>query len=211
LAISVYPDLSVKVKAPKSKNVVQIKQRVQRRAPWILKQQYFFSIYLPKQPPREYVNGETHYYLGRQYRLKVKTSSEEGVKLRGKYFHVQTKNKKARDRIKSQLEHWYRSHARKIFQERLMGCYDKLRKHEAPLPQIRIRYMSSRWGSCNRNGKIILNMHLIKAPSHCIDYVITHELCHLKHHNHSRAFYNLLNQVMPDWNLRKKRLELVQI
>lgn len=67
--------------------------------------------------------------------------------------------------------------------------------------------MSKRWGSCTPEGKIYLNTELIKAPSHCIEYVITHELCHLKHKNHSKDFYALLNRIMPDWESRKLRLE----
>ena len=70
--------------------------------------------------------------------------------------------------------------------------------------------MKKRWGSCTARGAINLNIELIKAPSHCIDYVVTHELCHLKCPDHGKAFYSLLNRVMPDWESRKKRLERVK-
>jgi len=69
--------------------------------------------------------------------------------------------------------------------------------------------MKKRWGSCSKQKGIILNTELVKAPSHTIDYVVMHELCHLKHYNHGKAFYRLLNSVMPDWRERKKRLEAV--
>ena len=71
--------------------------------------------------------------------------------------------------------------------------------------------MKKRWGSCSKQGAIILNTELIKAPSHCIDYVILHEMCHLKYFNHGKAFYNLLVKIMPDWEKRKKRLEEVLV
>ena len=67
--------------------------------------------------------------------------------------------------------------------------------------------MAKRWGSCTPNGKIILNPELIKAPKGSIEYVIIHELCHLIHHNHTKAFYNLQQRMMPDWKKWKERLE----
>ena len=67
--------------------------------------------------------------------------------------------------------------------------------------------MAKRWGSCSRAGRILLNPELVTAPKDCIDYVIVHELCHLKEHNHSPAYYRLLDRVMPSWQERKRRLD----
>jgi predicted metal-dependent hydrolase len=74
-------------------------------------------------------------------------------------------------------------------------------------PNWSIRRMKRRWGSCTKGGTILLNVLLIQASPRCIDYVITHELCHLTHHNHNTAFFRLLDRVMPDWRERKSRLE----
>ena len=73
-------------------------------------------------------------------------------------------------------------------------------------PVVRFRRMKRRWGSCSQKGGILLNTKLLRAPSHCIDYVIVHQLCHLIHPNHDRAFFRLLTKVMPDWKLRMERL-----
>lgn len=211
LEISVYPDMSVIVKAPSTRSFEEIKEKMLKRGSWILEQRYFFSLYLPKQPPKKYVSGETHIYLGRQYRLKVIASYDEKVILKRGYIFVHTKEKTNKKQVQKLLDAWYRERALLKFDERLNICLDKLQKYGIEVPQIQIRKMSSRWGSCSENGRVTLNIQLVKAPSQCIDYVITHEMCHLKYFNHSKAFYNLLVKVMPDWEKRKKKLENILI
>lgn len=209
LEISVYPDMSVVVKAPSTRSFEEVKEKILKRGSWILEQRYFFSLYLPKQPPKNYVSGETHIYLGRQYRLKVIASIDEKVILKRGYIFVHTNNKTNSKQVQKLLDAWYRERAVLKFNERLNICFEKLQKYGIKSPQIQIRKMSSRWGSCSENGRIMLNTQLTKAPSQCIDYVITHEMCHLKYFNHSKAFYNLLVKVMPDWEKRKKKLESI--
>lgn len=211
LAISVHPDLSVTVTAPREAKLEQVKQKVRKRAAWILKQQNYFSQFQPQHPPRQFVSGETHYYLGRQYRLKVVESEDESVKLKNGWICVQVAPKDDTQKTEALLNQWMLVRARERFQLSLQKCLEKLRRYEIAEPQLRIRKMTKRWGSCAGRGVINLNVELIKAPSHCIDYVVTHELCHLKHPNHGKEFQALLNRVMPDWEMRKKRLESVKL
>lgn len=211
LEISVYPDLSVRIKAPISRSYDEIKAKVLKRGLWILEQKYFFSMYLPKQPEKRYVSGESFMYLGKQYRLKIVQDKSEQVVLKRGYIFVHLKNRKNSKQIKQLLEQWYRQRASIKFEERLDLCINKLKKHGVNKPKMQIRKMSRRWGSCSEKGKITLNVQLLKASSYCIDYVITHELCHLKYFNHGKAFYKLLTGVMPDWEKRKKRLESISI
>ena len=209
LEISVYPDMSVKVIAPLNRTYAEVKEKIRKRAMWIIEQRYFFALFLPVQPEKRYVSGESFYYLGKQYRLKVISSTQERVVLKRGIVYVHTKSKTRSTRIKNLLDSWYRHKAQARFAERLSLCYARVKKYDIDLPSVQIRKMKRRWGSCSRRGTIILNSHLIKAPSHCIDYVIMHELCHLKFFDHGKAFHKLLVHVMPDWEQRKKRLERV--
>jgi predicted metal-dependent hydrolase len=211
LAISVLPDLSVVVTAPLGADVDLIKAKVKKRASWILKQQDSFKEYLPAQPPRQYVSGETHLYLGRQYRLKVSESEVETVKLQGGYIHIGVRDKSDRNRVALLLNEWLLTHARTQFGRRLALCWERLRTQGIGFPELRLRRMEKRWGTCTNGGVIYLNPYLIKAPSSCIDYVLIHELCHLKYAHHGKPFYDLLRRVLPDWEQRKARLEKMNL
>ncbi len=109
------------------------------------------------------------------------------------------------------LDQWYTEKAEKQFHHAFERCWPKFEKQGTPRPDIQIRKMKSRWGSLSAKGRLTLNTDLVRAPKECIDYVVTHELCHLKHHNHSPAFYELLEKSMPDWKKRKHKLELALI
>ena len=112
-----------------------------------------------------------------------------------------------RRRVKALLDRWYRAHARRVFQERLDACYPRAERLGAPYPEIAIRVMRTRWGSCSSPDKIALNLKLIQVPKHYIDYVVMHELCHLLERNHSPRFRELLDRAMPDWRERKRKLD----
>lgn len=209
LAIHVYPDSKVKVVAPVGATKEAIQRKVQKRARWIVQQQQYFERIRPSTQALTYTSGETHRYLGRSYRLKVQASTLNNVKLKGRYFVINT-TQKTPEAVRQLLDDWYRAHALLKFEERLARCYVPMKREGIPYPSLALRRMSKRWGSCTPEGKILLNPALIKAPVYCIDYVLVHELCHLKHHNHSSAFYHLKSKYMPDWEERKRRLEGIQ-
>lgn len=209
LGISVNPDMTVTVTAPEGKDMEAIRKVVKKRAPWILRQQRFFEKARPVVTPRQYVSGETWRYLGRQYRLKILQGRPEGVKLKSGYLTVHVRDRDDVRRIKTLTEAWYREKALNYFTVKVDFCYEKLRKYEIRRPVFRIRKMKTRWGSCTKGGVVLLNPELIKVPSHCVEYVIMHEMCHLKHHDHGAGFYGLLSRVMPDWEGRKGRLDFV--
>lgn len=211
LEISVCPNLDVEVRAPLNRSLDEILHKVRKRAGWIVEQQYFFSLFMPIQQEKKYFSGETHAYLGRNYRLKVVAAERENVLLKRGSLEVHTRDRHNSTRIKQLLDNWYRERASLVFVEIFDRLFKKDFKGQVAKPIFYLRAMSKRWGSCTRDGRILLNTHLIKAPIYSIEYVIVHELCHFKHHNHSKSFYNLLTQIMPDWEKRKIRLELVPL
>ncbi len=208
LSVSVHPDLSVTVKAPNGVSVEKIRAFVHRRAVWIRKAWREFEPYLPKQPERRYISGETHRYLGRQYRLKIERGNADSVKCLRGYLRVTIEGDISPARTKTLLTDWYRHHAREAFQERLTACHQRAHREEIPLPNLQIRKMASRWGSYSSKGLLTLNLALIKTPKDCIDYVIIHELCHHKVKHHGPQFWKLLRKLMPDFDERRKKLKL---
>lgn len=204
LGITVTPEMDVLVKAPAGASMEKVKEKIKKKAPWIIKQQSFFLSFQPRTPKRKYVGGETHLYLGRQYRLQIQIGKEESVKLKGQFLEVIARDK---SRVKDLLQNWYLQHAREKFHAIAEPLIDKFKKHKAAPTSIVLREMPTRWGSCTPKGKIILNPELIKAPKGCIEYVIIHELCHLVHHDHTQKFIDLQTREMKDWEKWKMRLE----
>jgi len=210
VGISVKPDSQVTVRAPIGAPLKEIDRLVQKRAAWILRHQRKFESYPPPSPPRQYISGESHRYLGKQYRLEVTPAKNDSVKLiRGRFLVTIRDNDP--DRIKHLLTEWYRRQAHRVFAERLEANYPKIQPYDVPFPEMKIRLMKSRWGSCSASSRINLNLKLIQAPKPYIDSVILHELCHLKEHNHSRAFYALLDRLHPDWRQRREGLNQLDI
>ena len=208
LAITVKPDKSVVVKAPSGSSREEIEDKLIKRGGWILKQINYFDRFHPLQPERKYVSGETHYYLGRQYRLRVQKDKQESVKLVGKFFIVRTLNPDERAHVKLLLMNWYADHAQILLDRRTKHYAQSILGSDFKHIETRYKHLKRRWGSCDPNGTITFNIELVKAPIQCVDYVIVHELCHLKYLNHDKAFYRLMQSVLPDWQQSKEKLEL---
>ena len=208
LEIAVEPDATVVVAAPLDAPMEAIAEKVRKRAGWIRGQQRFFSQFMPRTPERRYLAGETHLYLGRQYRLKVVRHGRPGVKMIRGFIIVRTREPEKPEVTRRLVDNWYRRHARAKFAERLEVSLARFPEPEAFRPRgLIVRRMEKRWGSLSPSGRLLLNRRLIEAPVDTIDYVIAHELCHMAEPHHGAAFYRLLDRVMPDWAGRKGRLE----
>lgn len=208
LGIAVTPEMEVLVKAPHGTPSDKIHAVVRKKAPWILRQLSFFLAFHPRTPERQYVGGETHLFLGRQYRLQIIEDEQVSVKMVAPYLEVRTPD---RTRVREILEKWYKVKAWEKFRQLAAPLVERFKKYGVAPSEIVLREMPARWGSCTPKGKIILNPELIKAPRGCIEYVIIHELCHLVHRNHTLQFAKLQKREMRDWEKWKEKLEAMLV
>lgn len=207
IAIHIEPDGRVEVDAPPSTPLAEVLAAVRKRSRWISQHVSAARARLAHVIPREYVSGESIHYLGKRYRLKVVVQADVAseAKLRGAFVVVSVPSHDAA-MIKACIATWYRDRAREVFQARLYVVAEPLRWVSQP-PPFRLQFMTRQWGSCSPSGRLTLNPWLVAAPREAIDYVLLHEMCHLKHHDHSRGFYATLKRNLPDWKRIKLQLD----
>lgn len=207
ILIKVDPDCRVRVSAPETACDAEVLRALKLRGRWIYTQLRAFRSQQAQVRKRQYISGESYFYLGKRYVLKVQEAPEavQQVRLLGGQLQVSVR-RLAPEKVRELLLQWYKARAREVFSRRLEAVLPHaLWVREKP--PLRLLSMQTQWGSCSPAGRITLNPHLVKAPSECIDYVLLHELCHLAEHNHSERFYRLLHQVMPHWEKTKQRLD----
>jgi len=207
LRIHVEPTGTLVVEAPVGTPETDIRAGVQKRARWIMAHIEQFEDFRRHALPRDYCSDETHFYLGRRYKLKVlvEPGSRRSVRLVAGRLEVTAASEDADD-VRLLLQRWYRQRALSYFNVRMARLAASLPWVSAP-PPVKLLKMKRYWGSCSPRGSITLNPALIKAPIHCVEYVLLHELCHLSEHNHSPRFYGLLDRHMPDWREAKEELD----
>lgn len=207
MSIEVHPDLSVVVRAPLRFPQADIEQFVSARALWVAAQLAHFRSQ-PRMPlVPTYADGATHYYLGLPHRLRLDPQARHGVEQSDDSFVIG--GRAARDALaaRAALDQWYRKRAEELFNTILVECHLHPRFQRYPCPALQIRAMRTRWGSLGTRRGMTLNLVLIQAPRECIEFVVMHELCHLRYHGHGKGFYKLLDAVCPDWRDRKRLLE----
>lgn len=207
VAASVLPSQAIVLKVPVGTSDIHIDDFLRRKFRWVLKQKRYFAQFKAR-PEKRYVSGETFRYRGRSHKLLVrKNGHEEHVSLQHGTLAVFTAQPKVTDHTRELLDGWYRDKAHAVFAQRLDVCLAMFDYGDAP--GLMVRPMTRRWGSYSqRTNRVILNQELIKAATRHIDYVIIHELCHMTHRQHNRAFHGLLASKLPQWQRLKTELEL---
>ncbi len=206
LHLGVYPPNGrVRVAAPQNINNEAIRLAITGKIGWIKKHQARFRAQ-SRQSGRELVSGESHYYLGQRYRLRV--LSHDGmpkVVVRGKNaIELHVRPGTTSERRRQVLQDWYRQQLRQIIPPLLSIWQEAL---DVQVTEWRIKKMKTKWGSCNcKARRIWLNLELIKKPPHCLDYIIVHELAHLIERLHNDRFISIMDQHMPHWRLHRQEL-----
>ena len=208
LSIAVHPNKKVEVLAPADLSQEEIQGALKRKAGWVKERLDWFEQMSQLAVDREYVSGETFLYLGRQYRLKILYGTKRSpVKLRGKFFEVtllqSMPEQDRREVVRRAMWRWYRAHALEKI-GKIVGHYSERLRIDPP--QFRVKYQAKRWGSCSQGGMLNINLRIIMAPLSQIEYVVAHELCHLKHKDHSASFWELIHLIQPDYEIRKENL-----
>ena len=146
--------------------------------------------------------------LGRNLTLKVEEAQTEEVYADGSYIFLKVRNKENFRRKEILMTKWLKEYQTAVFQKLILQTYERFRKYDVPFPTLKVRTMKSRWGSCQpQKGIITLNSRLIEAPKTSVEYVVLHEFAHFIHPNHSKAFWDFVTMMMPDWKERRKGLE----
>ena len=206
MEIAVEPPDIITVTAPIGTKEEEILKKVESKGIWIIQKIYSFKHMQYRHIEREFVNGESFMYLGRNYSLQIEVDSsvkKPQVKLyRGKFI-VKASNKNDED-IRKAMEQWYRYKAKEVIELRVK-YYQRFFYIEPT--GIRIKEQKKRWGSCTSKNELLFNWRCIMAKSNAIDYLVVHEMCHMHHKDHSKEFWGLVASVLPDYEVRKEWLK----
>lgn len=209
LNLRVYKDGSVSVSANRRVPVSQIDSFVISKGRFIFSAQKKFAgmaQYAPQ--PRQYVSGETFYQQGRKLQLMVEKSAVDEISSDGRFLFLRVTDPCDFAKKQKLITKYFDEQCNMVFSQIMLEIYPIFQKYGVAMPELRIRNMKTRWGSCLvKKGIITLNKRLLETPHNCIEYVIMHEFCHLIHPNHSKFFYDFLSMQMPDWKERKKTLD----
>lgn len=204
LTLTVYPDRRVVARIPYGFPKRQTLDYFHKKAPWVIKHLEHFEQH-PPESKKLYVDGEIHRHLGQEYILKVEqgptkvTLTEETLTLRVRDINDDNMKKNA-------MNAWLRKEAIRVLTPAFNKWMISLQYLKLPETTLRFYKMTRRWGSCSSKHVITLNTELIKKEKELIDYVIVHEICHLKVPAHNKAFYALVESIMPDWKERRRVL-----
>ncbi|MBU3190743.1 M48 family metallopeptidase [Clostridium bowmanii] len=196
----------ITVIAPMGTSEEKIVKKVKSKANWIIQKIYSYKHMHYEPINREFVNGESFMYLGRNYSLQIElnlTIKNPDVKLyRGKFI-VTAPNKDEED-IRNAMEQWYRNKAKQVISDRIK-YYQKFFNIVPTV--VKVKEQKKRWGSCTSKNQLLFNWRCIMAKANAMDYIIVHEMCHMYHKNHSKEFWELVASVLPDYEIRKEWLK----
>lgn len=199
LAIIIRRDGSVAAKVPLRTGEDAIAAFMLSKAAWIQKHAMRLEA-LHIEGKRSFTDGEIHYYLGRPVTLRIIEGQQRNrIEFTGDLIIIECKDKWDPALGEQLVNRLYKRLALDHFEQRLASLLEKFRSYNFKPTSLKVRTTVSRWGSCSANGSISLSTNLMKKREELIDYVILHELCHLRHRNHGPNFYKLLGEVCPEY------------
>ena len=208
LNLRIKPDGTISVSANNRISQEKIDLFLSEHSDFILKAINKYEEYEKNKPKEiEYITGDFIKILGTERTLKIESGTKNSVTCDRYFLTLTVKDIDDYELKKKVVEKWKKEQAIKLITEICEAMYPYFKNYVSDFPQIKFRKMTSRWGSCQPQTKILtFNTLLIESPVECIEYVVAHEFTHFLEANHSKNFYNKLEKIMPDWKERKKRL-----
>ncbi len=207
--LRIYADHKIFVSAPPWVPVTEIDRFVLSKKAFISRAFAQLQTENPTPPPiPQYVSGEAFFFLGRSLILKVLKGDPASVFADEHFLYLILPNTENIQQKKALWDQFWLAQCQKIFYRAAVKIHRSFQKYGVVFPQIRIKTLRSKWGSCNpQKGIVTLNAHLLKYSPECIEYVVWHEFCHFIQPNHSKAFYALLENFVPDWKQYREELK----
>jgi hypothetical protein len=207
LGITIRPDKSLSVRVPLRTSVKEIRAFVTLRAEWVLKVWRKFETRTTPQQ-QDYGRGAVFMFQGEELRLEFTTGPRRSLQIHDGLLILSAPEMLPEDAVRRMIDSWYRKQALLIVKDRSIECHRMMKGEGIPLPPIAIRSMKSRWGSYSYHTKrIALALNLIKMPTACLDYVIIHELCHIKVRHHGPVFWRMVSRYCPDYLAERRQLK----
>ena len=206
IGISVGPDSGVTVRAPYRTSLKTIEKMVVSKLVWINKHldNYRSAVRIDNRKP--YADGATVLFRGKEFQIRIIELKTYSVRQSENNIEIGLRNISEKEKAGLLLERWFKGVAEKIFREKFEEILIRFRNYNFSPSEFTVRALKRRWGSCSSKGKITISSELVKLDDIYLEYVILHELCHLRHHNHGKEFYKLLSEVFPDWKRRRGEL-----
>jgi predicted metal-dependent hydrolase len=206
IGISVGPDSGVTVRAPYRTSMKTIENLVISKSAWIIKHLENYKSAVRINNHKIYTEGAPVLLRGKEYQIRIIESKTYFVKSSEDFIEIGLKNTAEKEKAGLMLERWYREIAEGIFRKKFEEVLLRFRNYNFVPAEFAVRALKRRWGSCSSKGKITISSELVKLDDIYLEYVILHELCHLRHHDHGKEFYKLLSEVFPDWKQRRSEL-----
>ena len=208
ISITINPDKGVVVRAPYRTHVKTIDRFVNKKSDWIIKTLDSFNSLIRIDNSTGYSDGDSILLFGRDHKLKMIPSDKCSIRLvNDDIIEAEFTNGKNQLKINYLLEHLFKKIAQNRLPVKFREILLRYKGYRFSPADFVVRTMKKRWGSCSSKGKIAISYDLIRLDEKFSEYVIIHELCHLKHHDHSANFYNLLSEIYPDWKRVRKELK----
>lgn len=207
--IRIKPDGTIYLSCPIKMKSEEAEKFLIQKSDWILKQQTKLSLYNEQKEKCEFKDGGKVYFLGKLYYLKIIPHKSNEVEISNMNITIYIKEKYIQniEYVKKYYNKWLKEKSFEIYNELVEKYQRQMSMYVKSFPQIEVKLLKTRWGSCMPSkNKVTFNLSLVKTPIECVEYVVVHELAHFKYQNHSKKFYNLVEQYIPDWKERRKIL-----